>query len=113
MRSVSIPASAITDEKSLHREFATAMGFPVFYGGNWDAWIDCMSSLTSPEAGMTAFHLSCDEQLRIDVVGGTSLQTRCPEVVATLVACAQAVNERFETHGETARITLRLLDGAA
>jgi RNAse (barnase) inhibitor barstar len=112
MRTVRIQASAIADEIALHREFASVMGFPGFYGANWNAWIDCMSYLTSPDAGMTAFHLASDEELRVDVVGGNSLQVRCPEVLEALAECAETVNGRFRSHGERARITINLVEGA-
>ena len=112
MRTVRIQASDIDDETSLHREFASVMGFPGFYGGNWNAWIDCMSYLTSPEAGMTAFHLASDEELRVDLIGGNSLQVRCPEVFGTLAECAETVNGRFKSHGKRARITINIVEGA-
>ena len=112
MRTVRIQASAITDEESLHREFASAMGFPGFYGANWDAWIDCMSYLTSPEASMTAFHLAPDEELRVDLVGGDSFRVRSPEVFTALAECADSVNGRFKSHGERARITINIVEGA-
>ena len=88
------------------------MGFPGFYGGNWNAWIDCMSCMTSPEAGMTTFHLAPDEELRVDLVGGNSLRVRCPKVFETLAECAETVNGRFKSHGERARITINIVEGA-
>ena len=112
MRVVRLQASAIHDERSLHREFALVMGFPGFYGGNWDAWIDCMSYLTFPDAGMTAFHIAADEELRVDLVGGKSLQVRCPKVLETLAECSETVNGRFKSHGERARITINFVEGA-
>lgn len=112
MRTVKIHASAITDEEGLHREFASAMGFPGFYGANWNAWIDCMSYLTSPEAGMTGFHLAPDEELRIELVDGSSFQVRCPKVFETFLECVETVNERFGDHGERARITINIVEGA-
>jgi len=112
MRTVRIQASAIDGELSLHREFASVMGFPGFYGENWNAWIDCMSYLTSPDAGMTTFHLASDEELRVDLVDGNSLQLRCPKVFETLAECAEAVNERFKSHGERALITISIVEGA-
>jgi RNAse (barnase) inhibitor barstar len=112
MRTVIIQASALSDEESLHREFASVMGFPGFYGGNWDAWIDCMSSLTSPDAAMTTFHLAADEELRVDLLGGDAFKVRSPKVFAALAECAESVNGRFKSHGERARITINIVEGA-
>lgn len=111
MKMVRINANVIVDELSLHGEFASAMGFPRFHGENWNAWIDCMSHLTSPEAEMTAFHLAPDEELRVDLVGGASFQQRCPELFEALVDCTRSVNRRFADHGERARVTIQLVEG--
>lgn len=112
MRTVRIQTSVIADEIALHREFASVMGFPGFYGANWNAWIDCMSYLTSPEAGMTVFHLASDEELRVELVDGNSLKARCPKVFEALAECAETVNGRLKGHGERARITINIVEGA-
>jgi hypothetical protein len=54
---VRIDATSIRDWNSFHAVFKQAMGFPDFYGANMDAWIDCMSYLDDPAAGMTAQHV--------------------------------------------------------
>lgn len=88
------------------------MGFPGFYGANWNAWIDCMSYLTAPEAGMTVFHLAPDEELRIDLVGGDAFKARSPKVFADLAECVESVNARVGSHDERARITLNIVEGS-
>lgn len=110
MKAIRIQADAIVDEASLHRVFAAAMGFPGFYGENWNAWIDCMSCLTDPGAGMTAFHLAPDEELRIELAGGEAFRQRCPRLFQDLVECADSVNARFAGHGEGARLLIDVVD---
>ena len=45
--------------------FKEKLGFPDFYGMNWDALIDCLSYLREPEAEMTKVSLEEDEVLLI------------------------------------------------
>ena len=39
----------LSDWPAFHDTFASALGFPDFYGRNLDAWIDCMTRLDEPE----------------------------------------------------------------
>jgi RNAse (barnase) inhibitor barstar len=50
---VRIDTTKIRDWASFHEVFSEAFGFPDFYGRNMDAWIDCMTSLDDPAAGMS------------------------------------------------------------
>ena len=52
-------------EKDLHLVFKEKLGFPDFYGMNWNALIDCLSYLREPEAEMTKVSLEEDEVLLI------------------------------------------------
>ena len=52
-------------EKDLHLVFKEKLGFPDFYGMNWNALIDCLSYLREPEAEMTKVSLKEDEVLLI------------------------------------------------
>lgn len=36
---------SVTDERSLVRALGTTLSFPDYYGGNWDAFIDCAGDL--------------------------------------------------------------------
>jgi len=112
MKTVLINGTAITDEAALHLEFAAKLGFPGVYGENWDAWIDCMSYVTEPEAEMTDVHVGVGEEVQICVSGGRDLERRCPELVKALLECTDFVNERFQARGEGTRIRV-LLDGDA
>ena len=53
-------------ERDLHKAFKDKLGFPDFYGMNWDALIDCLSCLREPTYGMTTVALENDEVLLIN-----------------------------------------------
>src|SRR5262245_17924374 len=53
---VRIDTTKICDWASFHDVFSETFGFPDFYGRNMDAWIDCMTSLDDPGAGMSKIH---------------------------------------------------------
>jgi len=82
---VRIDASLILDWGSFHDVFAEAFGFPSFYGRNMDAWIDCLTYLDDPKAGMTSVHVSKGEILTLLVDGASGLKKRCPEQFSALV----------------------------
>ena len=63
-KTIEIDCKGLT-EKDLHLVFKEKLGFPDFYGMNWDALIDCLSSLRDPETGMTEVSLEEDEVLLI------------------------------------------------
>ena len=108
MKTVRIQAGAIVDERSLHAEFDQKLGFPDYNGNNWNAWIDCMSCLTEPAGYMSSVHLEPAEELRLELVDGEDLRTRCPSVFATLIECVEFVNSRYADRGEQNQITVSL-----
>jgi Barstar (barnase inhibitor) len=57
----------ITDWKSFHDECAAIFGFPVFYGRNMDAWIDCLTYVRQGD-GMSQYVLGPAEPLVIHVL---------------------------------------------
>lgn len=59
----------IENWKSFHSVFSEIMGFPDFYGENMDSWIDCMSSIDDPEAGMSTIVVKSNESLDMIVLG--------------------------------------------
>jgi RNAse (barnase) inhibitor barstar len=107
---VRLNGSAIHDHASLHRECQRVLGFPDFYGQNWNAWIDCMSDIDDPSAGMSTIHVGEGERLEIELTETTKLWQRCPDVVQALAECTAAVNERFVSSGRGTRICLTFLE---
>ena len=103
MPTIRFDASRLTDWDSFHTVFASEFGFPDFYGRNMDSWIDCMTSLDSPEDGMTTIHGSATDPvvLRLDNANAV------PKILFdALVECAAFVNWRRLEVGEPAVLVL-------
>jgi len=45
---IDLDAGRLTDAAELHRELQRQLRLPAWYGGNWDALLDCLSSLDDP-----------------------------------------------------------------
>ncbi len=108
MATVKLDTKQITDWASFHSLFKEALGFPDFYGMNMDAWIDCMSYLTSND-GMTKFALSKDEMLHIQITETEDFNAQLPDIMDALIECSAFVNNRYIDAGENARISLVFL----
>lgn len=103
---ITLDFARITDWPSFHAAFQEAMGFPAFYGSNMDAWIDCMSCIDDPGAGMSAVTVKAGDSLEL-VVRGTDLAARnCPEVWLEFLECTAFVNRRFIESDSATRLKL-------
>ena len=103
---VRIDGRRITGWDSFHAVFAEAFGFPAFYGRNMNAWIDCMSSLDSPEDGMTAVHAPPGGVVTLELQHVGDFAARCPEQYAAIVECSAFVNWRRIEAGQPAVLAL-------
>ena len=103
---VRIDTTTISDWTSFHDVFSEAFGFPDFYGRNLDAWIDCMTSLDDPAAGMSRIHGSDGEVVTLQLDGIDSFAERCPEQYRAVVDCCAFVNWRRIEVGEPPAIAL-------
>jgi hypothetical protein len=101
-----IDTARITDWKTFHAVFAEICGFPDFYGHNLNAWIDCMSSLDDPGAGMTSVHCDVGAVAALQLLHVDSFARRCPDQYAALVDCAAFVNWRRIEQGQSAVLAL-------
>ena len=99
---VIIDADEIVDWDTFHDVFAREFGFPSFYGRNMNAWIDCLSRLDDPEAGLTVVHVAPGDTLALVVENAAGLKKRCVEQYLALIECAGFVNWRMmELRGRT------------
>jgi RNAse (barnase) inhibitor barstar len=108
MHIVEIDGSDIASERAFHRVFAEKLGFPGFYGENMNAWIDCMSYIDDPEAGMSTVHVRPGEVLAIRITNASVIERRCPRALKDLLECSAAVNERFWSRGDATAIAVAL-----
>ena len=77
-----------------HAVFKAAMGFPNFYGNNMNAWIDCMTSVDSPEERMTAIHVEKGNFLVLVLKNIDDMIKSCPLAYEALVDDVAFVNYR-------------------
>ncbi len=105
-KNVQIDGSKITDWESFHDQFAATLAFPGFYGRNMDAWIDCMTWLDDPEAGMTSVHVSRSDVVVLCVAAVSDFKKRCPEIYDALIECSAFVNWRRIERGAPAILAL-------
>ncbi len=91
---VSLDTSRITDWDTFHVVFAEVFGFPDFYGRNMDAWVDCMTYLDDPSAGMTAVHAALGGIVALQLEDVDAFARRCPKLYDAIVECTAFVNWR-------------------
>jgi hypothetical protein len=100
---VRIDGAQLRDWDSFHSLFASAFGYPCFYGRNMDAWIDCMTSLDAPEDGMTSVHGSASDPVVLQLDNASAVPK---EIFDALVECAAFVNWRRLEIGQPAILML-------
>jgi hypothetical protein len=91
---VTIETQRIVDWETFHDVFSEALGLPAFYGRNMDAWIDCMTCLDDPNAGMSAVHAPAGGVLTLQLENVDDFAARCPIQYAVIIECAAFVNWR-------------------
>ena len=67
VNTVKINCGNIKGWSSFHDEFIRAFGFSDSYKRSLDAWVDCMSSLSSPEYGKTQVHCEYGKVIAIEL----------------------------------------------
>lgn len=106
MNLVTLDMTRVTDWPGFHALFADTLGFSHCYGSNMDAWIDCMTYLDDPEAGMSRVTVAPGTVLTLQLEGMSAFSARCPEQYAALIECAAFVNWRRIEQGEPAVLAL-------
>lgn len=100
---VRVDGAQLRDWHSFHSVFASAFGFPGFYGRNMNAWIDCMTSLDAPEDAMTSVHGSASDPVVVQLDDADAVPK---ELFDSLVKCAAFVNWRRLQTGAPAILML-------
>jgi hypothetical protein len=106
MTTVAIQTSRIQDWATFHGVFAEAFGFPTFYRRNMNAWIDCMTSLDDPDAGMTTVHASVGSVIALQLEDVDDFAARCPEMYDAIIEATAFVNWRRLEQGRAAVLAL-------
>ncbi len=92
---IKIECGNIKDWQSFHAEFNRVFGFPDFYGKNMNAWIDCMSSLSCPDDGMTKIHCEMGNMITVELEGAKEFKVRNPELFNAITDGVAFVNWRL------------------
>lgn len=89
---IELNLKGISNIEDLHTLLAKIFGFPDFYGRNYAALVDCLTSIPYPEDGMTKIHLSNgDEYIDINIKG---IFNTSYDVVKFLLSAIVDVNNR-------------------
>lgn len=97
---VTVAARALLDWPGFHAEMARVFGFAAFYGANLDAWIDCLTYLDDPGAGMTTVHAPPGGVVTLVVQDVDVLARDAPAIFEALVDGVAFVNERRRERGD-------------
>lgn len=106
MKTIQVTERCFKDESKFHKEFSEVMGFPGFYGQNWDAWIDCMSSIDKPDEQMSQMTVGKSELLEIEILikdGNSYYKT---QTWGSFCSCVAAVNGRFSNRESNTRLVI-------
>ena len=103
-----VDCTEVLDFDSMHDAFHRVFVFPEFYGRNMNAWIDCMTDLDEPDAGMTGIHVAEGKVLTLELVNAARLRENAPDVYSAVVECVAFVNWRRVDDGGTPIIALAM-----
>ncbi|EOV7496109.1 MULTISPECIES: barstar family protein [Proteus] len=93
----------IKNVDDFHMIMKTLFGFPDFYGKNFNAFIDCLSSIRIPEDGMTSIHIKNDECILLEIFNINSI---ADDLLYDFLLSIQEINRRCVIFGEEASILL-------
>jgi|JI10StandDraft_1071094.scaffolds.fasta_scaffold01328_13 hypothetical protein len=96
---VTVQGIEMLDWPGFHAEMARGFGFPPSYGQNLDAWIDGLTFLDEPAAGLTTVHAAAGGVVALIVEDVDVLATGAPAIFAALVDGVAVVNERRRERG--------------
>ena len=105
MAEVTLDTEEIYNWETFHIQSAKAFGFPVFYGKNMNAWIDCLTYLPEGD-GMSQFTLAHNEQLFIRLANSTQSSRAQTEIYLVLLECIASVNQRYISDGDIPRLAV-------
>ncbi|WP_293000907.1 barstar family protein [Nevskia sp.] len=109
MTLVRIDGASIQDRASFHRAFAAAFSFPDYYGGNFDAWIDCMTDVVEARHEQSATVADAASSVVVVIEDADGFKRRCPDVWLAFLECAAVVNGRSVVSGRAARLVIASL----
>ena len=92
-------------KEGLLKDLKEKLGFPDFFGMNWDALIDCISYMRQPEAAMSEVLLDEDEVLIINCKKLLQANFDTKEFLDVV----QCINDRALSCGDDSQVLLNLI----
>jgi len=93
------------NKEGLLKVLKKELGFPDFFGMNWDALIDCVSYMRQPEAGLSEVFLEEDEFLIINCKNFLQANFETDEFLDVV----QFINERELSSCGNSQVLLNLI----
>ena len=106
MIKIQVSENIFKEDSTFHKIFAEVMGFPDFYGSNWDAWIDCMSYINVPDAQMSKIVVSNEELLEIEILIDDGNEYFKSQTWGYFNSCVAVVNKRLANSGSMTRLVI-------
>ena len=90
-----INGANISSWDSFHDEFQKEFGFFEGYGRNLNAWIDCMSDLSTNGEydSLTKFNLNNGDRLILKIINTEGWKKKSPETFDAFIDCCISANE--------------------
>jgi RNAse (barnase) inhibitor barstar len=106
---VNIDGAKITTWKAFHSYFKRTFGFPDFYGNNMNAWIDCMSTIDTPEHGMVTTNWVREGELLVLQLGNIEVLKRTsPDIYLALLEYSALINRDQMRQGKVSLIAISI-----
>ncbi len=77
-----IDVHSIKTEEQLHKALARSLGFPEFYGKNWDAFWDSITGLVNMPH-------------ELEFIGSAHLSKELPSAYRQLTKCLEELNQKY------------------
>ncbi|MHB9089565.1 MAG: barstar family protein [Thermoleophilia bacterium] len=93
----------ISDHReSFHDVFSRVFGLHDFYGRNMDvdAWIDCMTNLDDPGAGLSKITCEKGDYFVLRLNNMKAFREQCPQLYNDMIECSAFVNWRRMEKGD-------------
>lgn len=92
---VFIDSNALASEARLHAELRFKLGLPSDYAANWDALVDCLSSIGDPDSHLCRYWEYTPTKRLVLSVRGFSSPDIDPTLLMSLAASIARVNDRL------------------
>ena len=107
-KTIYIEGSEVKDEETFHHEFSFKFGFSAYYGMNFTALYDCLSSLSEPGVSKH-WKLGRNEEIVIQIRDTIRFIDSVPKIFQQLIEVIVDVNKNFQESGSLTRILIQLI----